>query len=327
MFSDNKVQELFTKKQYINLISCAIIWLSGVLFIYKLFDDPELKIFFYSMIFPIALIIIERTEKYYTSLMTKNFLFLTMLIVTAASILLNRLDYISYPSIAGFSILWLLIIYYSQNVKMSLIQIAVFLLSPVLYSELISFSGIFALAVLVVLSIFISERFLESKKLDWKFFLIVFLFGATLSAERLVGLIYIIYVLYVFRNDFTKMIVFVAALLAAYELLNFLADKNYLTLLASNTNHFTIHLPVWLWILLSIITLYVGWIVADLQEFLFTSGIILFSIYFLSFIFGVAEFNWNKNEIDLSLLVMVIPFLILSIREYKVDRFLGKVLD
>jgi len=64
-----------------------------------------------------------------------------------------------------------------------------------------------------------------------------------------------------------------------------------------------------------------------LQEVLFTSGIILFSICFLSFIFGVAEFNWNKNEIDLSLLVMVIPFLILSIREYKVDRFLGKVLD
>jgi len=140
MFSDNKVQELFTKKQYINLISCAIIWLSGVLFIYKLFDYPKLKIFFYSMIFSIALIIIERTEKYYTSFMTKNLLFLTMLIVTAAAILLNRLGYIGYPSIAGFSILWLLIIYYSQNVKMSLIQIVVFLLSPVLYSELISFS-------------------------------------------------------------------------------------------------------------------------------------------------------------------------------------------
>lgn len=325
MPNDNKVQELFTKKHYINLISCVIIWISGAVFIYKIFDDPTLKIFFYSIIFPIVLILIERTEEYYKSFLTKNTLFLMMLIVTAAAILLYRLEYIGYPSIVGFSILWLLIIYYSQIVKTSLLQLAVFLLSPVLYIEMISFSGSFSLIMFVIVSIFISERFLDSNKLDWKFFLIAFLFGVTLSAERLVGLIYIIYVLYVFRNDFTKMIVFVAALLVAYELLNFLADKNYLTLMASETNHFTIHLPVWLWILLLIITLYVGWIVADLQEVLFTSGIILFSTWLLSFIFIVAGFGWNKNGLDFSLLIMAIPFFVLSINEYKVDRFLGKV--
>jgi len=325
MFSDNKVQELFANKQYINPISCAIIWLSGVLFIYKLFDDPELKIFFYSMIFPIALIIIERTEKYYTSFMTKNFLFLTMLIVTAAAILLNRLGYIGYPSIAGFSILWLLIIYYSQNVKMSLIQIAVFLLSPVLYSELISFSGIFALAMLVVLSIFISERFLESKKLDWKFFLVAFLFGVTLVANIFAGFVYIIYLLFLFRNNIRNGAIFILTMLVAYAMLLFLRDKEYITIVASYDNLLQ-GVPIWIVIFLVIASFYIGWIVADLQEVFFTGGLIYFILFTISFLLKITQSGWKIEVIDLSLMIVAIPFLVLSIKEYKVDRFWGKVL-
>lgn len=323
----NEAPSLFTKKHLINLISCVIIWLSGVLFIYKFFENSALKIFLYSIIFPIVLIFIERTEKYYKSFLTKNILFLTMLIITTTAIFLYRLEYIGYPSIAGFSILWLLIIYHSQNVKTGLIQLAVFLLSPVLYLEMFSFSGSFSLIMLVTVSIFISERFLENIKLDWKFFLIAFLFGVTLSAERLVSLIYIIYLLCEFRNKIAKGFMFALAMVAVYILLLFVADKGYITLLASQTNHFQFYLPVWVLIFLVIAALYLGWIVADLHEVLFTSSIILFSVYVLSFIFRVAEFGWNKNEIDLSLLIMVIPFLVLSIKEYKVDRFLGKVLE
>jgi hypothetical protein len=324
MSNENKVQELFTKKHYINLITCIIIWISGVTFIYEYSDNPASKIFFYSIIFPIVLILIEWTEKYYKSFLTKDILFLAMLIVTAAAILLYRFDYIGYPSIIGFSILWLLVIYCSRNVKTSLIQLAVFLLSPVLYSVLISFSQIFLLTMLIILSIFISERFLENNKLDWKFFMIAFLFGATLSAGLWVGFIYIIYLLYVFRNNITRGLEFILIMLIAYTLLLFLADKGYTTIAAAQTNCFQM-IPVWIILLLLLATLYAGWIVAEFHEVLFASGIILFTIYILSFIFRVIEFNWNKNEIDFSLLIMAVPFLVLSIKEYKVDRFLGKV--
>ena len=326
MTNDNKVQIFFTKKHHINLISCVIVWLSGVLFIYKIFNDPALKIIFYSLTFPIVLILIERVEKYYKLSLTKNILFLTMLILTAASILLYRLDYIGYPSIIGFSILWLLIFYHSQNVKTSLMQLAVFLLSPALYLEIISFSGSFLLVMLVIVSIFISERYLDNKKLDWEFFLVAFLFGVTLSAQLLVSFIYLIYLLYNFRNNITNGLIFVLAMLAAYTLLFFLADKEYTVITASQTNYFQM-IPVWIIILLFLITTYVGWIVADLQEVLFVSGIILFFIYLLSFILLVSEIGWNKNGLDFSLLVMAIPFLVLSIKEYKVDRFLGKILE
>src|SRR3989337_1261361 len=225
-------------------------------FIYKHLDERGLIIFFYTLTFCLVIILIGRTENYYKNFLTKNFLFLTMLIVTAAAILLNRLGYIGYPSIAGFSILWLLIIYYSQNVKMSLIQIAVFLLSPVLYSELISFSGIFALAMLVVLSIFISERFLESKKLDWKFFLVAFLFGVTLVANIFAGFVYIIYLLFLFRNNIRNGAIFILTMLVAYAMLLFLRDKEYITIVASYDNRLQ-GVPIWIVIFLVIASFYI----------------------------------------------------------------------
>ena len=325
MNNDKKVQSIFTRKHYINLISSLIVWLSGGMFILQYFENPIVKIIFYSIAFFLLIIIIERTEKFYNSTLTKNALFLILLILTAAAILLYRLDYIGYPSIGGFTILWLIIIYYSQNVKVSLIQLAVFVLSPILYSELISFSGIFALSMLVVLSIFISERYLDNKKPDWKFFLIASLFGVTLSAEKIMILIYIIYVLYTFRNDFVKMSVFTAAVLAVYFLLSFLTDRGYFTLLSSQSNYFQIHVPVWIWVILIIVTLYMGWIVADLQEVLLSSGIILFAVFLLTFFFSVTEVGWNLKFINFSLLLTAIPFFVLSIKDYKVDRFLGKV--
>jgi hypothetical protein len=326
MDNNNKVQSIFTKNHYINLISCVIIWLGGILLINNHFDEPGLKILFYTAAFCVIIILINRTEKYYKNFLTKNVLFLAMLIITAAVILLYRLGYIGYPSFAGFTILWLSIIYQSQVVKVSLIQLAVFLLSPVLYVEMISFSGSFSLIMLVIVSIFISERFLDNTKLDWKFFLIAFLFGLTLSAHLLVTFIYIIYLLYVFRNNIAKGVIFLLAMLAAYALLSFLADKGYVTIVASTAKIFSTQIPVWIIILLAAITLYMGWIVADLQEVLFTSGLILFFFSVLSFLFRAADFGRSINEIDFSLLIMPIPFLVLSIKEYRVDRFLGKVL-
>ena len=325
MDNNNIVQSIFTKNHYINPISCVIIWFGGILFIYKHLDERGLIIFFYTLTFCLVIILIGRTENYYKNFLTKNALFLAMLIITAAAILLNRLGYIGYPSIAGFSILWLLIIYYSQNVKMSLIQIAVFLLSPVLYSELISFSGIFALAMLVVLSIFISERFLESKKLDWKFFLVAFLFGVTLVANIFAGFVYIIYLLFLFRNNIRNGAIFILTMLAAYAMLLFLRDKEYITIVASYDNLLQ-SVPVWIVIFLVIASFYIGWIVADLQEVFFTGGLIYFILFTISFLLKITQSGWKIEVIDLSLMIVAIPFLVLSIKEYKVDRFWGKVL-
>ncbi|HAB52855.1 MAG: hypothetical protein A2315_07750 [Ignavibacteria bacterium RIFOXYB2_FULL_35_12] len=317
---------IFTRNHYINLISCILIWLSGSIFIIKLFEKPAVELILYTVIFPAIIILIERTEKHYKVRLTKNALFLIVLIAAAAAIVLYRLNYIDYPPIAGFLILCLIIFYHAQNVKMSLIQLTVIIFSPVLYSELISFSGLFALSVLTALSIFISDRFLQSIKFDWKFFLVAFLFGVTLSTHLITGCVYLVYLLYAFRNNFSRGFIFILFMLVIYAAVTFLANEGYIAVQVSHA-HLLGLIPVWVKILLLILTFYIGWIAADFQEVLFSSGVILFLTFIVSLVFKISQIGWSRNEIDFSLAIIAIPFLVLSIKEYKVDRFLGKVLN
>ena len=325
MNNNKKVQTIFTRKHYINIISSLIIWLSGVLFIIKFFEYPFLKIVYYSIIFFLLIFLIEKMEKFYKTFLTKNLLFLLMLIMTAAAIVLYRLDYVGYPPIAGFLILCLIIFYHSQGIKITLIQLTMFLLSPVIYSELLAFSGLFALSVLAALSIYISDRFLQSIKLDWKFFLLAFLFGITVSAHLVVGFIYLIYLLFAFRSELLKGFIFGIVMTAVYIFITSLENKGYISVQVSHS-HLLSFIPIWLKIFLLIITIYVGWIVADLQEVLFASGVILFVTLILSFVFKISQVGWSLDVFDFSLAIIAIPFLILSLKEYRVDRFLGKVL-
>jgi hypothetical protein len=316
---------IFTRKHYINLISAVIVWFSGFLFAIKLIENPALKIVLYSTIFFLVITLIERMEKYYRSFLTRNILFLMMLSLTAASVLLYRLGYIGYPFIAGFTFFWLAIMYEMQNIKIALLQLAIFLLSPALYLEMIYFSGSFSLVMLVIVSIFISERFLNNSKLDWKNFLIALLFGVTLAAYPLVWLVYIVYLLYRCRSEYRKGIVFVLAMLAVNVLLFFLGEYGYLKISISQID-FIQFMPIWIFILLIVASFYIGWIVADLQEVLFASGLIYFVLFTISLLLKIVQLGWNKEWIDLSLMILAVPFLVLSIKEYKVDRFLGKVL-
>ncbi len=317
---------IFTKKHYINLISALIVWLGGTLFIVKIFDTPELKIIFYSTAFFIAVILIEWAAKYCSSLLTKKFIFLAMLLITAVLFLVYSLKYIGYLPFTGLTILWLVIIHQSQNIKVSLLQLAVFFLSPIFCSEMISFSGVFTLSMLVLVLILFAENFLDPR-FDWKYFLTAILFGVTLPSTILVGFIYIIYLLYAFRNNLTSGAIFVLIILIVHALLLLLADRGYLLVLSLQNNFSFDSLPVWVMMPLGITTLYVGWIVSDMQEVLFSSGVILFMLFTLSFLFKIIQFGWNKNEVDISILILAIPFLILSIKDYKVDRFLGKVTE
>jgi hypothetical protein len=322
---EKKVQSIFTIDHYINLISSFIIWLSGTLFFYKIFEEPFAKIIYYSIAFLLLIILIERAEKIYKSFLTRNTLFLILLILTACAILLYRLEYIGYPSIGGFTIFWIAAIYRTQEVKVNLLQVAIFLLSPVLYLEMISFSGIFALAMMVIVSILLSERFLDARKLDWKFFLLAFLFGATISADYIISVIYIVYLLFVFRANLKNGLIFSAAVILAFFVFMYLGSNGTITLFTSQSGSMMNYFPLWLIIPLVLLTIYIGWMAADIQEVLFSCGIILFSVFVLSLIIKISTFGWNKDAIDFSLVMMAIPFLVLAIKEYKVDRFLGKV--
>lgn len=317
----NKVQSIFINGQISNFISCSVIWIGSVLLCFKIFSDPAVKIILFTLLFILIIVLIEGTEKNYHQLLTKNVLFIAMLILTGSAIILFRLDRGNYPIIAGFTFLWIAAMYFTQSVKVNLIQITLFLLSPVLFVEALSFSGYFTIAMLVILSIFLTERFLEDK-LDWKLFLIASLFGVTFYAQPFIGLIYISYILFKFRYDLIKGIIFTSSLLLIYLVFNLFLQKDLLT-----TANLSIDSLSW-WIIAVVITaaIYAGWIVTDLNELFFANGLILFSIFAISFLIRLSQTGWNKSISDFAFLLLAVPFLILSIKDYRVDKFLGKIL-
>ncbi len=68
--------------------------------------------------------------------------------------------------------------------------------------------------------------------------------------------------------------------------------------------------------------------IADLQELFFSSGIILFLYLLIPSISKIIQLGFYRavnNELEFSALLAVVPFFLFSIKEYEVDKFLGKV--
>ncbi|MCH8943111.1 MAG: hypothetical protein IIA48_11820 [Bacteroidetes bacterium] len=79
----------------------------------------------------------------------------------------------------------------------------------------------------------------------------------------------------------------------------------------------------WGWItLLYLLSIYTGWMVADMQEVYFSTGIVIF---FWSLIFLISNNNSFINSAAVTSFLISIPFFLSSFRRYKIDKFLGKV--
>jgi len=75
--------------------------------------------------------------------------------------------------------------------------------------------------------------------------------------------------------------------------------------------------------------LYAGWIVTTKQEVYFATGVIIFVLVCISFGISFFSTSFSKSVLnsgfDISYFIMPLPFLIMAIREYNVDRYLGRV--
>jgi len=82
-------------------------------------------------------------------------------------------------------------------------------------------------------------------------------------------------------------------------------------------------------IVVFVFTVYAGWIVSNIHEIFFAVGLMLFLPVFISMvyaIFSVGFYNALVGDVfDLSYYVFCIPFLVMAICEYRVDKTLGRV--
>lgn len=242
------------------------------------------------------------------------------------------INFLGVFEIAGFGLFLFLVYKGSKNSQELSHRFLLLLATPVIYYEFVVRCELFFNVTLIVFLIYLAERFLDTKKLSIKFFLIAILFGVGLSTRSVVAVIYAIYLLYRFRYDIGNMILFgltIVAVFLAFLIPFILWDSDAFW----NNGPFAIqshlsNLPFVVSLLFILTAAFAGWMVSNLQEVLFTSGLIIFFMVKISFVLKVFEFGFDiaffHDKIDLSYLAFVIPLLVLSISDYKINRFRGR---
>jgi hypothetical protein len=216
----------------------------------------------------------------------------------------------------GLALFLLLLPGYSFNKKELVIRTSTLLLLPLVYYEITVGGDALANIVVAIIIIFLMNKFLDPDKIDIRFIFLSILFGIILCTRVLVLIPFILSVLFFFRYNFKNLFLFILiSLLICFSVLVPFIKWDYISFATFGpfTNNLAT-LSVWVYVILFIVIVYAGWMISDLQELLFASGVILF---FVSIILG-------KNEADISEMVIAIPFLILSINEYRIDKFTGK---
>lgn len=218
-----------------------------------------------------------------------------------------------------------------ETSKQAYVVLILFLSSIPIYFEYLVRSELFTNVTLFIVFVLLIDKFKNSLHLKRVFLFLSLLLGILLSTRLIIALYSIPVLLFFFRNDFklifkfsfVSIFVFILTLIPFYfwNVNSFLTDGP----LAIQS----LYLPVWAMVFLIIISFYGGYIVADLQELFFFLGLISFSAVSISFILSITEFGIQKalfdSSFDISYFIFSVPFFLLSIKEYKVDRFLGKI--
>ena len=217
----------------------------------------------------------------------------------------------------GLILFFILLLQISLTNKELIIRLGAFLLLPIVYYEVVTGGDSLTNAVLIISIIFILDKFVNVDKVNIKFIFLSFLFGAFLCTRIIAVIPILLSVLFFFRNNFKNLLLFILlSLLVCFALIApFIRwDYSSFTLFGPFAGAIT-ELPIWVYLVLFVILIYAGWMISDMQELFFVSGLVLFFIALLIFLRG-------ENYFDE--MVFGLPFFILSIKEYQVDNFLGK---
>jgi len=236
-----------------------------------------------------------------------------------------------YLEVFGLFLLLILILKSVKTKKEYWVKILFLLLLPTTFYELAVRSELLTNTVLVISLFFLAEQKLKDGEKDISFIVLALLFGFFLSTRLIVFLWLAMFLLFFFRNNLKNGAVFFTISFSVF-LLSLLPFYLWNAETFMNKGPFavqTIYLPVWIYFIFPLLVLYAGWMIADFQELLFASGVLTFLLVSISFIMTIGDVGmyqaYSNSRFDISYYILSIPFFILSLKEYKVDWFLGKV--
>ena len=174
--------------------------------------------------------------------------------------------------------------------------------------------------------IFAATEIIDSEKINLLTIIIAVLFGAIHLLANALIIPSLIFGLYFFRNNLKNLFLFTALSLAVFTLLNyFLLENNSSFNSLAGAPLTTI--PLFWKIIVIVVSIYAGWSVASLNEVFITGAFFLCLISIISIVLLLQGSEFEKAIlIGEPFVVTLIPMAIFSLNDYKVDKFLGKVL-
>lgn len=178
---------------------------------------------------------------------------------------------------------------------------------------------------------FFAEQKLNEHEKNISFFIFALLFGIFLSTSLIPFVWLAMFLLFFFRNNLKNGALFLSISLMVFllSLIPFYLWNAEAFLVKGPFAVQSIYLPKWIFFLFPLLVFYVGWMIADFQELLFASGVLTFLLVSISFVVKICEVGMSEavfnSRFDVSYYVLSVPFFILALKEYNVDRFLGKV--
>ncbi len=230
-------------------------------------------------------------------------------------------------------ILFLVLLLKSSNTKKEFrSKMFLLLFIPTTFYEVAVRSELLTNTAIVISLFYLAVEKLNQYKRDLPFFVLALLFGFFLSTRLIVFIWLAMFLLFFFRNNLKNGMLFLAIVLFVF-LLSLLPFYLWDAETFINKGPFavqSIYLPKWIFFIFPFVVLYVGWMIADFQELLFASGVLTFLLVSISFLMTISDVGMNEaifnSRFDISYYVLSVPFFILALKEYRVDRFLGKVM-
>ncbi len=322
---------MFTKNHFINLTSLIFIAASGFLMMYFFSEEdhqkPVILALTYTAIFLFIFYKIDRIDLYKNKNILRKFIFYLIGIWSIAIMLIkfylenhfkfNQILISNYLFSNVISIIALVVLIYiifnsSKDIKELFVRSIILISHPAIYYLFLKRSIWFLILTAVISVMYFSIKYLNEKKINLNFiWILILLVFVTIAFYPFSIFISILIPLYVFRNDTIKIFI-------TWILISAISISVKMIFLNSAWFDF-IDLNFWNYFLIGV-SIYIGWILSRREELYLAAAIF---ILLSSITYFTSEFETRKFILLLS---TITPLFLFAIHNYKVDKFLGKVL-
>lgn len=226
---------------------------------------------------------------------------------------------IGYLEVVGVILFCLILFQFYPQHHTKWLPLFSLILLPSFYYELLVRSELFFNMVIIISIIALSERYLDTGKLNSWFFVLAIFFGLGLSTRTIVGLVYAGYYTYKFRHNIWQGILFsgFTLLIFGITLLPFVIGNVTVFFREGPFSVQLRYLPTGITIIFVVLAVIIGFTTTNINDVLFYEGLLLFVIVVIAFLPAVTHLGLYRTILedgfDITYFIFCIPFLLLSI--------------